>query len=380
MEREPLEEIVQIPRPDDAETFVDDWPSDKPGIHWSGALGPTPLAQFEEPFDHFLATFALPVHLRLRRDIALKVPVGKEHCLAIFERKQSLRLHERSQIESARGMEFPNDPRGELVYSLADIKMPIACILERVGAAALDDLGKDACYEVASTMALEVVNQILIAYRHLAGAFHVAPVGNGDLSNFSVSLELANGRGGGRHHLFDRKPGVTLVQPLMERSFHERLQDWLWSNCTPDIVDELEISAQGLLDQGNYRMAVIDARTALEIALDRALMEALVRSPSPEEDVAHVLSVSGKRSVGLREILSRATIKRKLTRGAEAYLGRTLLPKPLDDEWRLAKSLREGAVHYGESVEEGDATLAIQAMFRISDGIRELRTIAHAAR
>ena len=347
-----------------------DWPpGDLPGVKLSFS-DPVLLSHFEEPFDHFAVTFALPVHLPLE-PVPYEVVVEGGSVLVALARIAAERLHERSAIAEARGMEYFEDPGGELVYSRADVKIALELLQSRVGTA-LAKPSEPEYVDVARVIALEAVNAILTVYRHLARAHHVSAMLMRDISQLDVVIDVHGYRHGGITQFGSEGRGFGPTQPLRDEQFHRTLRaSLLMAERVPDLVDELELRALSLLSRGEYRLAVVEARTALEVALDSELYSALHESSDSLAQACALLGVKKRGSIrSIEDALSWANINAKLS-AAAALLKKDLLAPSLDVEWPFAKILRERAFHSGHDVSQDDGTAAVQAMFQLAERIRE---------
>lgn len=330
--------------------------------------------------DYFVATFGLPIHMPLQPGFVFKIAVEGGECAAAFKRVQAQRLHERTGIEKAVGMEFVNDRRGELVYTTADVKVPLAVVLARAKIGTITKEKEERCYEVAEAIVLEALNAVLMAYRHLASAYYIRPVVTTDLFQFSLTLRGPSSSGKTKVQIFGSTAGIRPIQPIKDPSFHAELQHRLATGRAPDTVDEILLNARDLLEQHQCRHAVIEARTGLEMALDSTLLSAMEKDGVTVQEASKILRCrisTGTRD--LRDVLQGARIREKLGRGCRHLLRLDLLGSSLGPKWRRAKRLREGAVHYGEFVSQQEASDALQVMTEMAERIRSASPSAASA-
>lgn len=321
--------------------------------------------------DYFVAVSGLPIHLPLHPAFVFRIAVDGGECAAAFKRVQAQRLHERTGIEKAQGMEFVNDRRGELVYSTADVKVPLPVVLARAQVDSVTGQNEERCYEVAEAIVLEAVNAVLMAYRHLASAYHIRPVVTTDLFQFRLTLRRPSSSGLTRVQIFGRTLGIRPIQPIKGTSFHGQLQHWLVTRRPPNTVDEILLNARDLLEQRQLAHAVIEARTGLEIALDGALLSAMETGGVTVQQAATILRCRISPGIkDLRDVLRGVRIQNKLGRGCRRLLGLELLGSFLGRRWWRAKKLREGAVHYGHFVSQADASDAVDVMIEMAKRIR----------
>lgn len=155
-------------------------------------------------------------------------------------------------------------------------------------------------------------------------------------------------------------PHLIGAQQPGDAAFHDSLQRWLLDEEPVDLVRDLQLNALDLLDQHQYRMAVVEARTALEIAVDEALLSAMTASAVHPRAAATVLECKLSPDATLRDALDNASIGRKLGRACGEYLGINLLSTSLGPRWQRAKELRENAIHSGAAVSQSEASEAIE--------------------
>ncbi|OGO51356.1 MAG: hypothetical protein A2148_10675 [Chloroflexi bacterium RBG_16_68_14] len=148
------------------------------------------------------------------------------------------------------------------------------------------------------------------------------------------------------------------------------MQDWLLSQRPVDVVRELQLNALDLLDQHQYRMAVIEARTSLEIAVDEALLSAMTAKGVEPRAASDILDCRPSLDATLRDVVDDAKIGKKLGRGCSEYLGINPLNTSLGPKWRRAKQLREDASHHGRIVNQHEAVEAVELMSEMISLIR----------
>ena len=129
------------------------------------------------------------------------------------------------------------------------------------------------------------------------------------------------------------------------------------------------MNARDYLDLNNYRMAVIESRTCIEVVVDNMLFEFFVRTGKSIAEAKVLLEVSKKKDcVTLDDVLSHATINKKLTNGLRSVIGKSLDDdSAFWDRWIKAKKNREKAVHRAINITETDAKEAIDVLTDIRD-------------
>jgi HEPN domain-containing protein len=170
--------------------------------------------------------------------------------------------------------------------------------------------------------------------------------------------------------------GLTLARLPHDSGFHNNLQTRLTLRESVPTHLELLQDAQDYLDRGEYRQAVIDSRTALEVYLDQTLEAVFQRDNWSHDKIKKALCLSQKWSSPsldhIREALKAASINNKLKRGLRETLGVKLGEDgKLWYRWRKAKECREGSAHYGDYVSREVATKAVDTIREIMSRIYE---------
>jgi hypothetical protein len=140
---------------------------------------------------------------------------------------------------------------------------------------------------------------------------------------------------------------------------------------------ELFQDAMDRIDRSEYRLAVIDARTALEVMIDTVLLGRLDVSGSTLDEICRLLRVQPEGVDSVEEALQWSSINRKLGHACKQLLGLDLRAGNSDlwRRWFDAKRLREQGAHRGVPVGRNDAIEAVNVIGEIMEEIRRtLRT------
>jgi predicted transcriptional regulator len=131
------------------------------------------------------------------------------------------------------------------------------------------------------------------------------------------------------------------------------------------------MNARDYLDLRNYRMAVIESRTCIEVVIDQILETEFARRGTDIEEVKKILGVNNKKDVQIIEdVLENAWINNKLKKGLKYVLGQGLNEDiDLWQKWLKAKKNREKAVHKAIDISEADAENAVDTLSQIFDFI-----------
>ena len=155
--------------------------------------------------------------------------------------------------------------------------------------------------------------------------------------------------------------------PATNQQFRQRLKVY----NLPSLYAELVMNARDYLDLENYRMAVIESRTCIEVIVDQLLEVHFTKQGTNVETACELLNVNKKGVQAIENVLEKAWINNKLTEGLKKVLGKSLAEDvDLWKRWLRAKSNREKAVHKAVDVSEADAKDAIDTLSQILDFIR----------
>jgi hypothetical protein len=270
-------------------------------------------------------------------------------------------------LESAQGVELERDRRGLLRRSSAIVRLPGAAAF---GAGAQVLPGEA---EIIAA-ALEIVNRFVDTFRALSGEFHLRRLSQTDLLGMaSASVDWYRGGSYVRSGAVMSFPGGLILERVPPADeFHRELQQRLETLSGAPLHAELLMNAKDYLDVGDLRMAVVEARTAVEVFVDNLLDAQFEQQNTDLATVCSTLrlrSEAAARVKSSREAIAEATINNKLKYGLRRALGRS----PADDttlwkKWLAAKRLRENVVHYGQPVANADAEAHVEVAEKIISG------------
>jgi len=166
--------------------------------------------------------------------------------------------------------------------------------------------------------------------------------------------------------------GMTLEPTGFDDDTVAALRSWLDSNKPIPVAIELFQDAMDRIDRSEYRLAVIDARTALEVLVDGVLLGYLDASGSALDEACRLLNVRLEGVDSSEEAVQRSAINRKLGHACSQALGLDLHDgnPALWRRWLSAKDLRERGAHRGARIGRSDASEAVNAMGDIIGEIR----------
>lgn len=141
------------------------------------------------------------------------------------------------------------------------------------------------------------------------------------------------------------------------------------------LIFDLFADASDHLDRGNYRLGVIDARTALEVLVDEVLLDYFGKLQDPVNEARQLFKFDTKKKQHTLEEIVRwgVNINLKLSEGIAAALGLDFRNQltGLWEDWEKAKALREKAAHRGMRVDQTDAENAVRTIGRMIEEIQK---------
>lgn len=324
-------------------------------------------------------TFDLPFCLYLDDGIYAVAREGW-HASVRITRVHQTHFDPRLGFEQSNGTELVRDRHGRLRFSTVDIELPGRAIIEketrrRVEAGELaaengkirveftdHDLVNDFS-EAAFHEGVAVINRLIEVYRHVADEFQVRRVTLADLFKAHVAWFQENEPLGGTHHIGFGQ-GMTVEPESFDAQTIGTLRAWLCSTRPVLTTFMLFSDAKDRLDREEYRLAVIDARTALEVLIDELLLAFFALSGTSLEDGCRLLDVETTKVQSLEEALQRASINRKLGEAIKQVLHLDIHngAPALWERWLAAKKLREAGAHRGTEVGRAEAFEAVNTM------------------
>lgn len=334
-------------------------------------------------------SFSLPFCLYIEDD-NYEVQMPSYTATLSTKREKQEHIDPRVWIEEAT-TELVRDRYGRLRYTSVEITMPGQAVIEqetkrriREGKIqaegptieiSVDATGLISEYsDAASEESFAIIDYFIKVYRDVTHAFYVRTFPRDEI--FRATINWFYGSeclGGVEQGRFGK--GITSepkrLLPETDQKFRQRLKAF----SLPSLYAELAMNARDYLDLGNYRMAVIETRTCVEVIIDQLLLEDFVHKGKTVEDAKELLGVSKRTAcASLEDVLDEAKINAKLKKGLKQMIGKSLAEdNNLWGKWLKAKHNREKAVHKAEDVSETDAKDAIDTLSQIFDFIIENR-------
>lgn len=334
-------------------------------------------------------TFDLPFCIYLD-DGLYEVSRGDWTAVVQVQRVDQTHLDPRLGIQQSTS-ELIRDRHGWLRFSKVVVEMPAITIItegirRRVVAGEIDTdngyvtltLKQDDLndyHPAALEEALRAVNRLIEVYRQVTDSFYVKRVLMDEIFQADTVWYEGDEPIVGTHYgSFGH--GITIAPASVTPEILATLRSRLMSDGEIPISFELFQDSRDRLDRGEYRLAVMDARTALEVWVDKALLGFFEASNISLESGCQILGVQIARTENLADALQQASINRKLGHALNEALGIDLhngYPE-LWTKWLNAKTLREQGAHQGEEIDRAEAIEAVNSMGEImgivSEGLR----------
>lgn len=332
-------------------------------------------------------TFDLPFSLYLGDGVYKVVRSGYVASVQIEQIAQA-HIDPRLGISEA-NTEYTRDRYGRLRYSKLTVELPAQVVITRETRRQVDDGELEAGEEVvrlnfttdelvsrygraALLEAVDVGNRLIDVYRHVTDEFHIRRVPFEEIFQAEIQWCYADEILGGTHYVAFGQ-GMTLrVVGLSDEVLNE-LHSWLNSEKTVPIFFDLYRDAKDGLDRSEYRRAIIDARTALEVLLDEVLLGYFFSKNTTIECACRILDIPPKGVESLETAVDRARINRKLGHAMKIVLNLDLHDgnPELWQKWLRAKELREKGIHRGRGTNRSEAVDAVNSMGKLIDSIRQ---------
>jgi len=334
-------------------------------------------------------SFDLPFCLYIKDD-SCEVQMPSYMATVSTKRKKHEHIDPRLGIEEAT-TELKHDRHGRLRYTSAEITLAGQAVIERETKRRIREgkmevegptvevfLNTNKLISEYSQAALEegmaVANYFIAVYREVTRDFYIKTFSKDEIYRATINwFDGGEFLGGAEHVSFGK--GMTLepvgLLPETDQKFRQRLKVY----GPLSLYAELAMNARDYLGLGNYRMAVIESRTCIEILVDQLLLDDFAHKGKTIEDAKKLLEV-GKRAAcaTLEDVLEIASINVKLKKGLKEVVGKSLAEdNALWGKWLKAKNNREKAAHKAVDVLEADAKDAIDTLSQIFDFIIESR-------
>lgn len=309
-----------------------------------------------------VADFALPVCLYIP-DNEYSVQMPSYSAVVKITRRKQKHIDERLFIEAAESIELRRDRHGRLIYSELNVTIPASAVFDS-SISVIDPhvfIRDDNLPSIALQIAIDVANRFIEAYRDVDdGAFYIKQISGGDIYKATVDWFLDKQHlGGGLVVRYGR--GITLEPISLLPEALDRFIAELSTYSRMAVTKELFMSAEDYFDQEDYRMTVIEARTCVEVAVDRLLLREFKKRDEDLSDLRKMFGVRKRFAGTIESIIENAKINDKLTKGLKKATDVSL-----DDiehnwqKWKTAKDSRERAIHKAAIITREEAKNALE--------------------
>jgi len=250
----------------------------------------------------------------------------------------------------ANNVEVPYDRLGRVAHSWAEIRFPMYVEADMMDA-----------YRELLGWVQAVINRLLEVYRYTTGEFHVEAIPKNELRPFSVQNVKEDGTLENREKMVSGPIGGEWVRVARTEPIPAEAQRILRDGTNLPIERMLYLNARREALFENYRIAVVEAETAFETLVDRAITEHYRRQGRSGSDIENILRA------GLKNL-----IEHHLSKCCkEAFEG-----TPQHTAWETdLYNLRNSVVHNGASVEDEQCQQALAAAEQAIKWIEDRATL-----
>ena len=223
---------------------------------------------------HYVAiSFNLPYHLELPEDnYEVKVKLSDKEIIV-----QVILEHHKEQIDEM--LKKPVDKYSDRFYSTVSAYVPLRfndmsfhSNFRKVESVVFDK------HEEFRKIGIHSVNRLILIYRHFTGDFHIRSITS--LNDFSLAILFnENSPQNPTSHLKAYGKKYYTTESILRYTTDlptlmiEKLKKKLLNITTVSLVNELLLNAYSFLDEGNFRLAIIEAETAFEVAIGHFLLD-----------------------------------------------------------------------------------------------------------
>jgi hypothetical protein len=297
---------------------------------------------------------------------------GNSVTIQIVLEKKRRQLSRGSMLPGTKEAEKFADRKGAFCYTVVLVYIPIR------GVSLEEHCDYDLMIEIVGTkyywgreIAIKAINRFISIYRYCTGECHIQPLTGHDVwFDFSATFlfnenpptaNKSKFKGAVTPHfnIQDVIPSVPDIPEIALQEIRNRLKT---SDKIP-LSDELMLNAYDLLDQGNYRLAIIESETAFE-----AFILAFLRQDYQDQpDI--LVEIETIKSFG--QLLNCQAFKQAISRRGKSF-GKE---ERYRQEWyKNVWSLRGGLVHGRiDDVSYKEASDAIETIEKTLDDVRKSR-------
>lgn len=233
--------------------------------------------------NHYIAIgFSAPfcVHLPDGNYKVKIIAQNRELTVQVILEKRRRNLSHGGLLPGVQEIEQFADRRGIYCFTSLIVYIPIRGVTPTIHSN-FDEMSKivHENHPWANNLAVKAFNRLLEIYRLCTGECHIHPLSGRDVwMDYSVAFfynEFPPDAGRSKfiahvtpvYSLHNLMPSAPNVPNSVVKDIHKKLGE----NFETELSDELLLNAHDLIDQGNFRAAVIESETAFEIAVQKFL-------------------------------------------------------------------------------------------------------------
>ena len=333
-------------------------------------------------------SFDLPFCLYLSDD-KYEVQMPSYKAIVLAKQKKHEHIDERLFIQET-NLEIRHDRHGRVRYTNVEVIIPGPVIVERDtkkrirdgeleapddGTISLEIGLEDLCGkypQAALEEALDAINYFIAIYREITNSFYIRTLSRDDVSKAQIGWYEDNEPLCGSLAIGYGKKGIS-IEPIIAPESEAVIRERLNISLSPSLVAELVLNARDYLELDNYRMALIEARTCVEVLIDRLLIGYFLHKELSIDEIKDILEVKQDvRCDTMSDVLQSARINTKLKKGLKEAVGQSLAEdNGLWERWLKLKTNRENAVHSAASISEIDAIDGVNTLMNIINFIKK---------
>lgn len=315
------------------------------------------LSKLEPEATHYVAVgFSAPYCFHLPDD-NYKVSLlrgGQKINYQVMVAERRRNINRGGLLPGAQDVEKFADRRGIYYYSALLVYIPLSSDTVRAHQG-IDNLWRhvERNHPTYREQAVEATNRLIGIYRYVTGECHVRQLTGHDVwFDYSLALISVNKPSESYfmpvYDLHDIVAKLPSIPDAVTRDIREKAG----TDFRTPLAEELMLNAYDWLDQGNYRMAVIEAETAFETAILSFLHEHYQDRPSVREQIDELTSFG--------RLINKDIVKNALaSKGRDFSEGSSYRVEWDKSVWQVRGDLVHGRL---EDATPGEASKAIQVV------------------
>lgn len=289
-------------------------------------------------------SFDLPYALYLSQGRIFEFPING---VLIKARLQDKRFTGETRHGRTQNMELLNDKAGTFRYSCLHLEFQTSQIQTR---------------EQLTELAHTAANRFIEVYRQVTGRSYLEPLRSFQI-NPNIRIQQPDGNWAGSMSVsFPHGLGPARRDDSPE--IQSTVSSWLSSDRPIQLHDVLLLNAKDFLDREDYRSALMESSSAVEVCVEQFLRTAYRSWGWSEIRTAKYLESKHNWQISnrIKKLIAEVT-------------GRRLASDPVWDPWYRAKRLRDKVVHAGLLLPHTDQDKATKAVTACEEMIKTVRSL-----